>query len=76
MTCIVGIVENGKVYMGGDAAGVNGYSVRVRKDPKLFKVGEFLFGYTSSFRMGQLLGGIVLFHQNIILMSPKKNTCM
>jgi hypothetical protein len=56
MTCIVGIVENGKVYMGGDAAGVNGYSVRVRKDPKLFKVGEFLFGYTSSFRMGQLLG--------------------
>lgn len=52
MTCIVGIVDNGKVYMGADSLGVGGLSKRVRKDPKLFRVGEFVFGYTSSFRMG------------------------
>ncbi|KKK85939.1 hypothetical protein LCGC14_2768260, partial [marine sediment metagenome] len=39
----------------GDSAGVAGYSLGVRKDPKVFKCGEFLLGYTSSFRMGQIL---------------------
>lgn len=41
--------------MGGDSAGVSGYSVTVRRDPKVFQVGDYLIGYTSSFRMGQLL---------------------
>lgn len=55
MTCIVGYVENGVVYMGGDSAGVRGYDVTLRKDVKVFKVGEFIFGFTWSFRMGQIL---------------------
>lgn len=56
MTCIVGIVRNGTVHMGADSLGVNGYLGKVqRKDPKVFINGEFLFGFTSSFRMGQLL---------------------
>ncbi len=55
MTCIVGIAENGKVYIGGDSAGVAGLSLSVRSDEKVFKNGEFLFGFTTSFRMGQLL---------------------
>jgi ATP-dependent protease HslVU (ClpYQ) peptidase subunit len=55
MTCIVGLIDNGKVWMGGDSAGVSGHDVTVRKDTKVFKNGEFLIGYTSSFRMGQLL---------------------
>jgi hypothetical protein len=55
MTCIVGLIDNGKVWMGGDSAGVSGLDVTVRKDPKVFKNGDFLIGYTSSFRMGQLL---------------------
>jgi len=55
MTCIVGIIDNGKVWIGGDSAGVSGLDVTVRKDTKVFKNGEFLIGYTSSFRMGQLL---------------------
>lgn len=55
MTCIVGIAENGKVWIGGDSAGVAGYSLVVRADQKVFENGEFLFGFTSSFRMGQLL---------------------
>ncbi len=56
MTCVVAISEGGIVYMGADAAGVAGYSIRTRKDPKIYKVGPFLFGFTMSFRMGQLLG--------------------
>lgn len=55
MTCIVGIIENGKVYMGADSAGVAGLDITRRKDAKVFHNGEFLIGYTSSFRMGQLL---------------------
>lgn len=55
MTCIVGLVENSKVYIGGDSAGVAGWSLSVRKDLKVFKNGPFLIGFTSSFRMGQLL---------------------
>jgi len=55
MTCIVGLVDSGKVYMGGDSAGVAGLDICTRKDPKVFINGSFLVGYTSSFRMGQLL---------------------
>ncbi|MFT3850477.1 MAG: hypothetical protein QM739_17905 [Propionivibrio sp.] len=56
MTCIVGIVDDGVVWMGGDSAGVCGYSITSRRDPKVYRVGEFLFGYSGSFRMGQVLG--------------------
>lgn len=55
MTCIVGLAINGTVYMGGDSAGVGGWDLTIRKDPKVFKNGPYLIGYTSSFRMGQLL---------------------
>ena len=55
MTCIVGIVDKGKVYMGGDSAGISGSDLTIREDKKIFKNGDFLFGFTSSFRMGQLI---------------------
>ncbi len=55
MTCIVGIVEKGKVYLGGDSAGVGGYDISIRKDKKVFHNDEMIMGFTSSFRMGQLL---------------------
>ncbi len=55
MTCIVGFIKNKKVYIGGDSAGVSGLNVTPRKDAKVFRSGEFIMGYTSSFRMGQLL---------------------
>jgi ATP-dependent protease HslVU (ClpYQ) peptidase subunit len=55
LTCIVGLVDEGKVYIGGDSAGVAGLSLTVRADEKIFKNGEFVMGFTSSFRMGQLL---------------------
>lgn len=55
MTCIVGLAKDGKVYLGGDSAGVAGLDLTVRKDKKVFKNGEFVMGFTSSFRMGQIL---------------------
>lgn len=56
MTCIVGFVHQGTVYMGGDSAASDGTNVKVRLDPKVFIVQKrFLIGFTSSFRMGQLL---------------------
>lgn len=55
MTCIVGLVEEGNVYMGGDSVGVAGWQLTVRKDSKVFRVGEFLLAGTGSFRMLQLL---------------------
>jgi len=55
MTCIVGLVERGTVYVGADSASVSGWTSRVTRLPKVFRKGPFLIGYTTSFRMGQLL---------------------
>ena len=55
MTCIVGIMHAGEVWIGGDSAGVGGYSLSHRADEKVFTNGEFVMGFTTSFRMGQIL---------------------
>jgi len=55
MTAIAGLVQDEKVWIGGDSAGVGGYQLLSRKDPKVFTTGEFIIGFTNSFRMGQLL---------------------
>lgn len=55
MTCIVGLVEAGRVYIGGDSAGVDHYSITAMAEDKVFSNGGFVFGFTTSFRMGQLL---------------------
>lgn len=55
MTCIVGMAHRGTVYIGADSASVAGWTSRITKLPKVFKKGPFLIGYTTSFRMGQLL---------------------
>lgn len=56
MTVIVALKSAGKIIMGADSAGVAGYSLVVRADRKIYRVGEMLIGFTTSFRMGQLLG--------------------
>ena len=61
MTAIVGLIADGKIYMGADSAGTNAWlQTTSRADQKIFKQkrgyqGSFLFGFTGSFRMGQLL---------------------
>jgi ATP-dependent protease HslVU (ClpYQ) peptidase subunit len=57
MTCIVAIAQNGTVYMGSDHAASDDKSgwVMSRKEPKVFKVGQYGIAFTDSFRMGQIL---------------------
>ncbi len=55
MTCIVGLVHEGKVWIGADSAGVKGWDLVLRADSKVFVKDGFGFGFTTSFRMGQLL---------------------
>lgn len=55
MTCVVGLVQQGRVYMGVDSAAVQGWTRRASRVSKVFRRGPFLIGYTTSFRMGQLL---------------------
>ena len=55
LTCIVSLVHNNNVYIGGDSAASSGTSICIRKDKKVFQNGPFIMGFTNSFRMGQLL---------------------
>ena len=55
MTCIVGMLKDGVVYMAGDHIATDGYSRELQVRSKVFCNGPFVIGYTSSFRMGQLL---------------------
>jgi ATP-dependent protease HslVU (ClpYQ) peptidase subunit len=55
MTCVVGLVHKRRVYIGADAAAVQGWTRRQSRVCKVFRRGPFLMGYTTSFRMGQLL---------------------
>ena len=55
MTCIVAIEHNGKVYMGGDSAGSEGWNTRLYTTPKVFRKQSLLIGYTWTYRMGQIL---------------------
>lgn len=55
MTCIVGIEHAGGVTIGGDSAGSGGTQLAIRADEKVFVRDGYIFGFTSSYRMGQLL---------------------
>lgn len=55
MTAVAGLVHDGRVHIGADSAGVAGWALTVRADAKVFNNGPYVMGFTSSFRMGQLL---------------------
>ncbi|MFH9561225.1 hypothetical protein ACH4K7_33330 [Streptomyces globisporus] len=55
MTAIVGLVRKNRVHLGADSAGVSGLQLTVRADRKVYRTGPYVMGFTSSFRMGQLL---------------------
>ena len=58
MTIIIGYIdeENRMMHMFGDTQGTDGsFNKTVRHDDKVFQKGDMLFGFTSSYRMGQLL---------------------
>lgn len=56
MTCIVGVKEGRRVWIGGDSAASSPPNeVYTFSGPKVFAVGEYLVGYTISYRAGQVL---------------------
>ncbi|RWN55872.1 MAG: hypothetical protein EOR99_35055 [Mesorhizobium sp.] len=63
MTCIVGLVDKGKVYIGGDSAAIDEQAIEVRANRKVFRKGDYLLGFTGSFRIGQLLEHSATLHK-------------
>lgn len=56
MTCIVVLVSNDDtVVMGSDSGGFNDDTKEIRIEPKVFLVGQIVFGFSGNFRVGQLL---------------------
>ena len=55
MTCVVGLKAKEGVFIGSDSAATEGWNIYASVLQKVFFCGKFLIGYTSSFRMGQLL---------------------
>jgi len=55
MTCIIGMVHKNKVYMAGDSCVSANGTYRITKKEKIFKNGNYLIGYTTSTRMGDIL---------------------
>lgn len=55
MTCVVGLIHDGQIWLGADSAGVAGLGLEIRADEKVFEHSGFVFGFTTSFRMGQIL---------------------
>ena len=59
MTCIVAVKQDGEIVIGADSAGSNGHLINRRADSKIVTIegddAEVVCGYTTSFRMGQIL---------------------
>jgi len=55
MTCIVGLEFEGKVYLAGDNQGTGFNNKSIHTQPKVFEKGGAIFGFTSTYRWGQIL---------------------
>jgi ATP-dependent protease HslVU (ClpYQ) peptidase subunit len=55
MTCIVGLLDKGTVWMGGDSAGIANWDLTIRSESKVWKREGFIFGSAGSHRVLQLL---------------------
>lgn len=56
MTCIAAVAADGRVWMGGDSAGVDErFSLQSCDETKVWRSGEFLFGMSGSYRAAQLV---------------------
>ena len=51
MTCIVGLVDNDKVYMGADTFGSNRFTGRSYKEKKIVKKGDMLIGICGDYKV-------------------------
>jgi hypothetical protein len=55
VTVIAGLVDGDTVVIGGDSAGLAGWSLSLRADTKVFTNGPYVIGFSESFRLGQLM---------------------
>lgn len=55
MTCIAGIAQGGRVWLGCDGITVEGDARWIGAAPKVFRRGEFIFGFAGSYRIGDVL---------------------
>lgn len=55
MTCIVGVTDGERVVLGADSASASQHDLYIRATHKLFQRGQYGFGFTRSWRMGQIL---------------------
>lgn len=69
MTIIVGLKTSDGVILGCDSQGSAEYNKTFRKDSKIFEVHGIGYGFTSSYRMGQILK----YHTTEILDNMREN---
>lgn len=55
MTIVVGVVDKKGVWLAADSKGVSGWDQANRRDKKIFIKHGIGYGFTSSYRMGQIL---------------------
>lgn len=55
MTCIVGLVDNGTVYIGADSATLSDLTRTIQEDFKIFKKKKFLIATSGACRLTQIL---------------------
>ena len=61
MTYIVGLIQDGKIYIGGDAAFDTGTGIIRSKNPKVYKKGEFIFGVSGYLSVMHALTHVMVF---------------
>lgn len=55
MTCIVALKTKTGFVMGADSIATDMYHYGTMVNPKIFKKGEFIIGFTNSFRFGKII---------------------
>lgn len=55
MTCIIGLVHNGKAYIGADSQYLEGWHKVTNLNPKIFRKGELLIGSSGSQRVSDIV---------------------
>lgn len=60
MTCIVGIIQDNTVYVGGDRSASDGDSIISIKNPKVEERNGWVYGYAGTIGIGQLFSFIPL----------------
>lgn len=55
MTCIIGLTQDGKVYIGADSLASSGNDKFIRSQSKVFRFGDFLIACTGNSRIPDLI---------------------